>query len=295
MGDMFIRDGFLGQRLRTLPKPLVMKALTRPLTSRLLVTDAGHFPHATAHGRIRVRGAAEAIVILCTDGCGRLEMLGEVREVEAGHAVIIPRNTPHKYMADDGDPWTIWWMHVDGADVDELVESLVDVRGWSTLDVRDIYTAVGLIEQAVKNLERDETNATLFACAGVAWNLLAQLASDRLRGHPDTTDRIHLVQDYLRQHLDTPTTVSELAKLAGLSTSHFSALFKASAGIGVVEFLKRLRSARARELLITTDTSIRDIARTVGYEDAFYFSRQFRVINGVSPSQYRAIAHREAL
>lgn len=295
MGDMLVPEGFPGQRLRVLPKPLAKKASTRPLLSRLLVTDAGHFPHAAAHGRIRGRGAAEAIVILCTDGRGRLEMLGEVHEVEAGHAAVIPRNTPHKYMADDGDPWTIWWMHVDGADVDELVELIVDVRRWSTLCVRDMYTAVGLIEQAVKNLERDETEATLFACSGVGWNLLAQLASDRLRGHPDTTDRIMLVEDYLRQHLDTPTTVTKLAKLAGLSTSHFSALFKASVGIGVIEFLKRLRSARARELLIITEMSVSDIARAVGYKDAFYFSRQFRAINGVSPSHYRATAHRETL
>jgi transcriptional regulator GlxA family with amidase domain len=61
--------------------------------------------------------------------------------------------------------------------------------------------------------------------------------------------------------------------------------------MGVVEYHKRLRSARARELLITTDATVADIAHSVGYDDPFYFSRQFRAINGTSPSEYRSSFH----
>ncbi len=72
-----------------------------------------------------------------------------------------------------------------------------------------------------------------------------------------------------------------------LSTSHFSALFRSATGMAVTEYLKRLRSARARELLITTSMPISDLAKRVGYDDAFYFSRQFRSVNGVSPREFR--------
>jgi AraC family transcriptional regulator of arabinose operon len=61
---------------------------------------------------------------------------------------------------------------------------------------------------------------------------------------------------------------------AGPSPSHFSALFRAATGGGVVEYTKRLRMARARELLITSSRGIGDIAAAVGYTDAFYFSRE---------------------
>jgi len=67
---MFIRDGFPGQSLRTLPRPLISSALSAEPTARLLVTDVGYFPSAESHGRIRPHGAEQAIVILCTEGAG---------------------------------------------------------------------------------------------------------------------------------------------------------------------------------------------------------------------------------
>lgn len=292
---MLIADGFLGQRLRVLPQPLITAALSGSPTKLLLVTDAGHFPHAAAHGRRRPHGAAQAVVILCVDGRGLARIRDQDYPIAAGDALVIPPGVPHSYRAHETDPWTIWWLHAAGTDVGCLLESIAGADGRRVVQVRDMYAAIGLVEHAVSCLELDETMPSLLGAAGAAWNLLAQLAADRQLGRPESGDRIRLAQDSLRQHLATPTSVPELAKYAGMSASHFSALFKASTGIGVVEYVKRLRSARARELLITTHHTIAEIARAVGYADAFYFSRQFRAVNGVSPSEYRLKSHLEAV
>jgi AraC family transcriptional regulator of arabinose operon len=283
---MLIPDGFLGQRLRALSRPLVAQALAAPITERLLVTDAGHFPHAAAHGRSRPQGAGETVVILCTGGRGWVQIDRTVVSVGPGEIAIITDGTPHQYWADFADPWTIWWLHVAGADAPTLVAAIVDPTS-PVFCPHDAFAARTFIEHAVVALERDDTVPSLYAASGAAWNLLAQLASERTRGPVRSSDRIRIAQDHLREHLDSSTSIAELAALAGISTSHFSALFKESAGISAGEYLKRLRSARARELLITTDASIADIARRVGYSDAFYFSRQFRAVNGTSPSDYR--------
>jgi AraC-like DNA-binding protein len=292
---MLLRDGFPGQRLRVLPAPLVRKAIEEPVTKRLLVTDAGYFPHAAAHGRTRPEGAGEAIVMVCTGGSGILTLGGQRRRIESGDAAVIPARTPHVYVADAADPWSIWWLHATGTDVDELVAQILGSDSDPVLHLRDVYTAVALAEQVVSALENDETTATLYQAAGAAWNLFGLLCSDRLRGEPQTSDRIHVVQEYLRANLASTVSVAELARLAGLSNSHFSALFKASTGYGVVEYVKRLRSARARELLMTTNLSIGEIATQIGYADAFYFSRQFRAVNGTSPSAFRAGAMRDVI
>ena len=55
--------GFPNQRLVVVPRPLVREALERPITRRLVVTDAGVFPAAEEHGRYRPQGAEETIVI----------------------------------------------------------------------------------------------------------------------------------------------------------------------------------------------------------------------------------------
>jgi len=76
--------------------------------------------------------------------------------------------------------------------------------------------------------------------------------------------------------------------MAGLSESHFAALFRRATGYGALEYQIRLRMGLARVLLDTTARTISSIAHQVGYSDPLYFSRQFRRIHGMSPSQYRS-------
>ncbi|MGW6279188.1 helix-turn-helix domain-containing protein [Kribbella sp. NPDC055071] len=285
---MLIPDGFPGQRIQVLPRPLVRRMRSEPITERLLVTDAGYFPHAAGHGRSRPEGAPESIVIICTEGSGLVEVNGSAVRVSAGEAAVIPERVPHSYQADDLDPWSIWWLHFCGTDAAALVDAVRGPDHALTLKLRDAYTASGLVDRILSGMERDETAGSLIPAAGAAWHLLAQLTADRLLGQAPSHDRIELVQQHLRQHLSTRQSVAELARLAGLSTSHFSALFKQSTGMGVLEYLRRLRNARARELLITTGLSVGEIATAVGYTDPLYFSRQFHAINGVSPTTFRA-------
>jgi AraC family transcriptional regulator of arabinose operon len=291
-----MREGFLGQRLRVIPRPVVKAAQNQPIVRRLLVTDAGYFPHATMHGRERTHGARETIVMVCTDGAGWVEVGGaDPQRVERGDAVVLAPGVRHRYRADRRDAWTIWWVHVTGADVDDFVSAINKDGASTVVPLHDVYSAVQSMEEAVAALEEDETMPSLVVAAGAAWRVLSQITASRLRGAGATNDRIRLVQDYLRNNLDTTFSVSELAAMAGLSTSHFSALFRASAETSVKDYLKRLRSARARELLITTDLPISQVAVAVGYDDALYFSRQFRAVNGVSPSSFRRNSDFEAV
>jgi len=289
---MLVRDGFPGQRLRVLPPPITSAALAAPITERLLVTDAGFFPHAADHGRVRPSGARQTIVIICTAGEGRVILDGTAHRVAAGDAVIIPARRPHMYVADRKDPWSIWWMHVAGADVADLLPEPADRSASPVLRLNDVYAATALITQVVEKLDVDDTAASLYEASGAAWHLLAHLRADRLRSGSGSGSRVHAAMAYLRENLTTTAGVTELAEMANLSPSHFAALFKSATGMGVIEYLTRVRSARARELLLTTRMSVQDIAEAVGYADPYYFSRQFRRVNGVSPRTFRA-AHLE--
>ncbi|GAA1972186.1 AraC family transcriptional regulator [Microbacterium pumilum] len=293
---MYVHDGFFGQRLRVLPRPVTDAARTQPIVRHFLVTDAGYFPHAAMHGRARPRGARETIVMVCTDGAGWVEVADQNPErVERGDAVVLPSGIRHRYQADRQDPWTIWWAHVTGDVADDFVSAILKDGAGPVVRLRDVYSAVQALEEAVTALEEDETMSMLVIAAGAAWRVLAQVLASRLQGAGPANDRIRHVQEYLRSNLDTTFSVPELAAMAGLSTSHFSALFRTAAETSVKEYLKRLRSARARELLLTTDLTVTQIANAVGYEDALYFSRQFRAVNGVSPTQFRSQADFESL
>lgn len=234
-------------------------------------------------------------MILCLDGVGWCELDGRTLEVPPGTALVIPPGTPHLYRADSEHPWTIWWLHVVGEDVAHLIESIMQEHRGELVEVHDTFRAAAAIERVVDLMERDETRASLVAAAGAAWGLLAQLAADQLHGPRGAREPIQQALDHLREHIAEPMTVPELARMAGLSRSHFTTLFREATGHSVVEYLRSLRMARARALLITTSMTIAEIAATVGYPDQFYFSRQFRKVNGSSPSGYRSHSRAEAV
>lgn len=286
--SMLIHDGFPGQRLRVLARPALQTALTRPVTRAMLITDVGYFPHAVAHGRNRPSGTASAIVILCVAGRGHLQMGSRSWPIVAGQATVIPANTPHVYRADSRNPWTIWWMHVEGSASRELVDSVHAANGSPVLAVKDVVSTTALIDEALSAYEEEETLATVIAGSGIAWHLLTQLASQRPSGGPSSVDRIDLIRTYIREHFTSRIYLEDLAQLVSLSPSHLAAIFKADVGMSVSEYIKRQRSAKARELLVTTDHSIAHIGRLVGYADPLYFTRQFTSVNGMSPRKFRA-------
>jgi AraC family transcriptional regulator of arabinose operon len=92
---------------------------------------------------------------------------------------------------------------------------------------------------------------------------------------------------YMKQHLDQPASFASFAAIANLSESHFRTLFKYKTGYAPMDYFIRIRIHKACQLLDTTDLSVKEIARLTGYEDALYFSRAFKVVVELSPTQYR--------
>jgi AraC-like DNA-binding protein len=95
---------------------------------------------------------------------------------------------------------------------------------------------------------------------------------------------------YMTQHLDQPLQVATLAAQANISPSHVVALFKRRIGSAPMDYFTRLRMQRACRLLERTSLSVKEVASELGYDDPFYFSRVFKSINTVAPSEYRTMS-----
>ena len=105
----------------------------------------------------------------------------------------------------------------------------------------------------------------------------------------ETVRKIEQSIAYMIRHLDEPLQVATLAAQANISASHFFALFKRQTGCAPIDFFIRLRMQQARRLLDETMLSVKEIAATLGYDDPFYFSRIFKSVNRVAPSEYRLL------
>lgn len=87
--------------------------------------------------------------------------------------------------------------------------------------------------------------------------------------------------------LRQPVTVSTAADVAGLSRAHFTRMFQNKIGIAPVKYIIEVKMNYAKKMLAEQDVSIKEIARTLHYEDQLYFTRQFTKCVGISPRKYR--------
>ncbi|MCC6174192.1 MAG: helix-turn-helix transcriptional regulator [Chloroflexi bacterium] len=87
-----------------------------------------------------------------------------------------------------------------------------------------------------------------------------------------------------------PLRVRDLASAVHLHPAWFSTRFKQLTGLSPAQYLMRYRLERARELLASSDQSVREIAAMTGFQDPLYLSRQFRRLLGTSPTAYRRSA-----
>jgi AraC-like DNA-binding protein len=93
------------------------------------------------------------------------------------------------------------------------------------------------------------------------------------------------------RHIETHHTeavgLDTLARKAGMSLSTFKRAFKAVTGTSPIDYLLRVRLARACHLLRDADRTVTEAALAAGFNDSNYFARQFRLRMGKTPREWR--------
>lgn len=98
---------------------------------------------------------------------------------------------------------------------------------------------------------------------------------------------INRTLEYLDKHYMEPCSVSDMAAMLHISPTYFSKLFKKETGDNYSAYLTKLRMQKAVLLLLNTEMKVFEIASAVGYDDPNYFTNVFRMLHGMSPSDYR--------
>lgn len=291
------RDGFAGQQLISLPEAVWKNAIkVNPVLGQLYVTHIGYFPKAAFHYRDRKNGCADNILIYCTGGKGWY-MIGNRRfEVGVNEYVIIPATSTHlRYGSDDGNPWTIYWVHFSGKDMETFNRNFnigpYDGPRHIHANEKGIELWNAMFQSLKMGFGKDNlSKASLYLYHFIATFLYPDKPSGEQEEH---LDRINDTIRYMQQQLGATLTVEDLARKIELSPSHFSSLFKKATGMSPLNYFIHLKLQKACLLLYTTDMKIKQVAVAIGYDDPFHFSRLFKKSMDVSPEQYRGLRRKE--
>lgn len=99
--------------------------------------------------------------------------------------------------------------------------------------------------------------------------------------------KIEVSLQYMEENYNKNLNMATVSNYVSMNYSSFSCLFKEKTGYSFVEYLNKLRIDKAKELLVETDLKIHEISKKVGYDNDKYFLKKFKLICGISPSEYR--------
>jgi AraC family transcriptional regulator len=99
--------------------------------------------------------------------------------------------------------------------------------------------------------------------------------------------RLRRVKEFIHAKIEYDLTLSDMAQSVGLSTAHFSEMFRKSTGETPHQFVLRCRTERAKEILHKAELRVLDVAMACGFKTQQHFARVFRQLCGASPTEYR--------
>lgn len=153
--------------------------------------------------------------------------------------------------------------------------------------VRPLAALCSVTERLTREADESDELTALRKQAALL-ELLALLMESQQRTHQTAgaADAVEKTVAYVREHYAEPLTVEQLAGMAGVGRWQFSEQFRRLTGEKPLDYINTLRMNRAKELLLLTDDTLRDIAHNVGFRDECYFNRRFSRMFGCSPKSY---------
>lgn len=257
----------------------------------LHLQEVGTLRALSAHKSQR-SNLASYLFFIVLEGEGELEYDGRSYPLSAGSCVFIDCRRPYVH-ATSTHLWKLMWVHFDGATMPGVYLKYCErggqpaFRGPDEKDYEELLTQIyrtAGAEDHVRDMHINELLAALLSrLMTSAWSPATQHKSTG--SHRALSD----VKAWIDLHFQEKIALDDLADKFFINKFYLTRLFKEQYGSSIGNYILSLRISRAKELLRFTDLPIDEIGQRCGNSDANYFSRTFRKIEGVSPSEYRKL------
>jgi len=150
-----------------------------------------------------------------------------------------------------------------------------------------LYLAEGILKCG---LEKTEYSHQL-CCSYLRTLLLEQASELASAGHSTSAsmETYRQCRRYIDEHFSTVFSSVDVADAYGIDVRYLARLFKRFGNINPHSYIMRLKLNKAASLLLTSNLSVKQVAKEVGFEDPYHFSRNFKKFHGFAPRDYRDI------
>jgi len=211
------------------------------------------------------------------------------RKINAGDIFILFPNIWHRFKPDKKSGWEEYWVEFNG----NLIKHY---RSEDFLNPEHPIITVGIQENIARNylfiihLLQEEKPGFQYIASGNIVQIMGQIFASKkynpFKGKA-IENKIRQAKLIILENLRQSITQKEIAKNVGMGYSLFRKKFKEYTGISPAQYQIQLRINKAKELLIISSNTIKEIANNIGFDTLDYFCRMFKQKTGVTPSEFR--------
>lgn len=240
---------------------------------------------------LRLEGRKDYYLFYIAQGRVEIELNGEIVEIAAHSCVLFPPGIRQLIRYPSDPALNIYYVHFTGTAVDEVMQPLKE-RKVMVCSVRDCTMVEVLFRQLLQSVLAARVlcgrlQITDLKVNGLLLQLIALVTQEGSEKMQPEQDAVVSAMLYISEHFREDIDLAKCAADAHLSLSRFAHLFRDKMGISPHQFILSRRIDEAKELLTYSSMTVSEIAKSVGFSDASYFSRIFRKHTGHTPTDYR--------
>jgi AraC-like DNA-binding protein len=246
-------------------------------------------------------------LVLIIKGAGKRMVGDHVDRFEEGDLLFLGSNLPHEWLCDDE-----YFSHTKGFKGEGIVIQFVeDFLGKIFFEVSENKklkkilsdsvrgcllkgTTKLIITKIMKKMLLQDPSDNLYSLLNI-FKIISNSTDHTLLSSPnflqsfqsDEYDPMKKVIQYILQNFQEPIHIKNLLKIANMSSTSFSVLFKKTHNMTFKEYLVKIRVGYACRLLSDEDKSISQISFEAGFENLSNFNRLFKKFKGVTPSEFK--------
>ena len=163
----------------------------------------------------------------------------------------------------------------------------VILSGYAEFEYAKEALSQGVVDYLLKPVAADQLENTL-SKVKLELEKTYELEEDTSLTGQNAAQVVEYATLYLKEHYMDDVDFSAFSQKLGFSSAYLTKLFNKYKGCTPLKYLTDIRIHQARDLLLNTDLTIREVGERVGYPDQFHFSKTFRKTTGASPSAFRS-------
>lgn len=281
-GPLFDGELVHSSRILYTPSPFARASL-------LHLQEVGSLQARQPHDSAR-KDLASYLFFVVERGSGALEYGGQHHQLAAGDCVFLDCQKPYLHRTGE-DLWTLRWVHFFGPNMGAIYRKYEE-RGGQPVFQAGQPTRFSHLLQELYRLASSDDYVRDMQIYGKLVELLTLLMEESW--HPGSARVTHgkkqnlqEIKEYLDAHYTEKITLDDLAERFYINKFYLTRVFKEQFGQSVTSYLVQLRITQAKRMLRFTDCSIESIAQECGLNDANYFSRLFKKVEGIPPGEFR--------